>query len=223
MPKTIATMNDPVLITQLRQALQGDLPGIEVQSMMMSRHFKKLGPNLYTPPSESARKAAVMALLFQKEGEWYTALMQRPESNYAHSRQVSFPGGSLEVEDEDMAACAKRETEEEFGILRTNIELVGALSELYISASGFLVQPYVGYLRQAPTYTPNAAEVEEILEIPLAHLLDPKRRKMTEIPLPSGMVLQDVPYFDVHDKIVWGATAMMLSELVYLLEGLYAD
>ena len=94
------------------------------------------------------------------------------------------------------------------------------MSQLYIPASGFLVHPYVGHLRQAPQYTPNASEVEEILEVPLAHLLDPARRKTTEIPLPAGMTLKDIPYYDVGGKVVWGATAMMLSELVYLLERL---
>lgn len=216
-------MNDAQLIEKMRQALTLPLPGLEIQTLMMSRRFKRLDTNMYVPPSEGVRQAAVMALLFVKNGAWHTALMQRPESNYAHSRQVSFPGGSLEAEDADLAACAKRETEEEFGIPRESIEVLGALSELYIPASGFLVQPYVGYLRQAPTYTPNANEVEEILDIPLAHLLDLKRRKMTDITLPSGMVLREVPYYDVHNKIVWGATAMMLSELVYVVEQLYAD
>lgn len=213
-------MNDTNLIQKLRQALTQPLPGLPIQARMMSRRFKQVDPKMYTPPTEGVRQAAVMALLFQKEGNWYTALMQRPESNYAHSRQVSFPGGSLEAEDVDLLACAKRETEEEFGIPREDIEGLGALSQLYIPVSGFLVQPYAGYLRQAPSYTPNESEVEEVLEIPLSDLLDPARRKVTEIVLPSGVTLKDIPYYDVHDKIVWGATAMMLSEFVYLLEQL---
>lgn len=213
-------MNNPNLIPQLRQALTEPLPGLSIQARMMSRRFEQINPDIYVRPKKEVRQAAVMALLFQKDQAWHTALMQRPESNYAHSRQISFPGGSLESDDVDLLACAKRETEEEFGIPRTSIEAIGALSELYIPTSGFLVQPYVGYLRQAPQYTPNPSEVEEVLDIPLAHLLDPTRRKTTEISLPSGITLKNIPYYDVHDKVVWGATAMMLSELVHLLEQL---
>ena len=212
---------DETLISTLAQILRQPLPGFEAQEQMMSRRFKHLDPKMYRQPPADARQAAVMLLLFEKEQRWHTTLMQRPESQYAHSRQVSFPGGSLEPDDPDLEACAKRETEEEFGIPRSSIQVIGALSQLYIPASGFLVQPYVGHLNQAPTYQPNASEVEEVLEVPLAHLLDQQRRKLTEITVSSGMVLKDIPYYDLHNKVVWGATAMMLSEFVYLLERHY--
>ena len=149
--------------------------------------------------------------------------MQRPDSPYAHSKQISFPGGGLEEEDENLEACAKRETEEEFGIPRENIQVLGKLSELYIPVSRYLVQPFVGYLEEAPSYTPDPNEVDEILEIPLEDLLNPALRKFTTIRTSSNLVLKDIPYYDVVGKTVWGATAMMLSEFVYLLENLNKD
>lgn len=207
----------PAFIQQLKQRLEQPLPGMEAQSKMMSVRFKRKDTNDYAKASNSARRAAVMVLLFQKDGEWYTNLMQRPESAYAHSKQVSFPGGGLEALDASLEACAKRETEEEFGISRDAIQVLGALTALYIPVSDYLVQPFVGYLAEAPSYTPDPNEVAEVLEVPLKHLLDPALRKMTTIKVSSGFSLSDIPYFDVANKVVWGATAMMLSEFVEVL------
>ncbi len=213
----------PTFIQQVQQRLQQPLPGLEAQTLMMAARFKVNDSNAYVKPSEGGRKAGVMLLLFQKETTWYTALMQRPEAPYAHSRQISFPGGGLEEEDVDLAACAKRETEEEFGIPREQIQVLGALSELYIPVSRYLVQPFVGYLEQAPSYTPDPNEVDEIIEVRLEDLLNPDLRKLTNIKTSSGLTLKDIPYFDVEGKTVWGATAMMLSEFVYMAKQLKQD
>ncbi|MFK7797284.1 MAG: CoA pyrophosphatase [Aureispira sp.] len=208
----------PAFIQQLKQRLEQPLPGMEAQSKMMGVRFKRKDTNDYAKHSANARRAAVMVLLFQKDGLWYTNLMQRPESAYAHSKQVSFPGGGLEEADASLEACAIRETEEEFGIPSANIQVIGALTELYIPVSDYLVQPFVGYLAEAPSYTPDTNEVAEVLEVPLKDLLDPTLRKMTTIKVSADVSLPDIPYFDVVDKVVWGATAMMLSEFVEVLE-----
>jgi 8-oxo-dGTP pyrophosphatase MutT (NUDIX family) len=210
----------PAFIQHLKQRLEQPLPGMEAQSKMMSVRFKRNDTNDYAKASDPARRAAVMVLLFQKDGQWYTNLMQRPESAYAHSKQVSFPGGGLEEADADLEACAKRETEEEFGIPRDKIQVLGALTELFIPVSDYLVQPFVGYLEEAPRYKPDPNEVAEVLEVPLKDLLDPALRKMTTIQVSAAVSLSDIPYFDVANKVVWGATAMMLSEFVEILEAL---
>lgn len=218
------TTMHPNFIQQIKECLQQPLPGLEAQMIMMAARFKENDSNAYVKPSaEGARKAGVMLLLFQKGEEWHTTLMQRPEAPYAHSKQISFPGGGLEEQDADLEACAKRETEEEFGIPRENIQVLGALSELFIPVSGYLVQPFVGYLAEAPSYTPEPNEVDEVLEVPLNDLLNKDLRLLTEIKTSSGLVLKDIPYFSVVNKIVWGATAMMLSEFVYILEKLQED
>jgi 8-oxo-dGTP pyrophosphatase MutT (NUDIX family) len=208
------------LITQLKERLQGPLPGIDAQLKMMSTGMKKKDSNAYFKASEDAKKACVMLLLFKKEGDWHTALMQRPESSYPHSKQISFPGGGLEAIDASLEAGALRETEEEFGIPSRNIETIGRLTDLYIPVSGYLVHPFVGYLEEAPTYIPDPNEVSEIIEVRIADLLNPELRKMTNMEIFGGHTLKDTPYYDLNNKVVWGATAMMLSEFVDVLETL---
>lgn len=212
-----------VFISKLKEHLLRPLPGIDAQLKMMSTGLRKKDPDMYVKAAEDAKKACVLLLLFQKEGAWHTALMERPESPYAHSKQISFPGGGLEAFDADLAAAALRETEEEFGIPKQDITLIGRLSQLYIPVSGYLVHPFVGYLEQAPDYTPDPKEVAEVIEVKIEDLIDPNLRKLTKIEMSSGFTLKDVPYFDLKEKVVWGATAMMLNEFSEILEALKVE
>lgn len=209
-------------ISQLKERLGEPLPGIKAQLKMTNTKIGVYEQNKqkYLEASKEAKKACVMILLFQKEEVWHTALMQRPESPYPHSKQISLPGGGLEEQDDTLEAGALRETEEEFGIPAQNIQTLGRLSELYIPVSGYLVHPFVGYLKEAPTYTPDPNEVDEIIEVKVEDLLNPALRKHKDITTSSGHHLRDVLYFDLNDKVVWGATAMMLSEFVTILESL---
>lgn len=208
------------LIQTLQRRLQEPLPGIEAQIQMISHRLAVSADSVsrfHVP--ETHRKASVLLLLYLKNNEWHTALMQRPESSYPHSRQVSFPGGGVETIDQDAKDTALRETEEEFGIPKHKIEIIGQLTHLYIPVSNYLVYPFVGYLPEVPTFYPDPSEVEEILEIPIAHVINKENRKIKTIATHSGR-LPDVPYFDLHQKVVWGATAMMLSEFAVLMEEL---
>lgn len=207
-------------IEALKEQLKATLPGTAAQMKMMSTGLKKNDPDMYFNIPEDAKKACVMLLLFQKEGRWHTVLMQRPESPYAHSKQISFPGGGLEEQDASLEAGALRETEEEFGIKSADIQTIGELSQLYIPVSNYLIYPFVGYLDYAPTYNPDPNEVAGIIEVKLTDLLNPALRKEKTIKTSSGYVLKDVPYFDLNNKVVWGATAMMLSEFVTIVEGM---
>lgn len=206
------------LIEKLKERLKEPLPGLEAQLKMMSSGLIKNDPNMYHNVASNAKKACVMLLLFKKENQWYTVLMERPESPYAHSKQISFPGGGLEKEDHTLEAAALRETEEEFGIPSQNITIIGRLSHLYIPVSNYLVHPFVGYLTEPPTYIPDPSEVAEIIEVLVEDLLNPNLTKTTKIKTSSGLLLKDVPYFSVNNKIVWGATAMMLSEFVEIVK-----
>lgn len=202
-------------ITQLKERLEQSLPGMEAQSKMLSKTMHKNGRA--SAPEEAitdAKKAAVMLLLFQKDGVWYTTLMQRPETPYPHSRQISFPGGGAEPTDGSFEATALRETEEEFGIDASLISVVGALSPLYIPVSKYLVYPFVGYMNAPPVYDIQEEEVDEVIEVKVADLLADDVIKITHIETSSGLKLKEVPYFDVANKVVWGATAMMLHEFV---------
>lgn len=211
------TESVPTFIRALQARLRKDLPGLEAQLRMSSRSLRKKTP--FEPPQlpKDHRKAGVLALLYPLEDKWHTALMQRPESPFAHSKQISFPGGRYEPSDQELLTTALRETEEEFGIPSADVVALGPLTQLYIPASNFLMQPFVGFLPKRPDFIPEPHEVEEILEVPLAHLQHPATLKYKDIEV-RGYTLKEVPYFDVQGRTVWGATAMVLSELLQVVE-----
>lgn len=202
---------------QIQKALKNGLPGPDAQAKMMNPIFRKLSIEHYFNPPENAKKASVLILLYQKHAQWHFALMQRPYSPYPHSRQISLPGGQKEPNDQNDAATALRETEEEFGIKRNRIELIGQLSQLYIPVSGFLVHPFIGILNETPQFNPDKKEVEEIIEVPINQLMDPSIVNKKDISTTNNHVLKDTPYFNLNSKVVWGATAMILNEFKELL------
>lgn len=203
------------LISRLEEKLQRPLPGRPAQ-YQMAHAVRQDTP----PPPPNAREAGVLALLFPKAQDWYLTLILRQNNNPndRHGGQVSFPGGKREQADVDLRATALREAEEEVGVDRSNVQLLGALSELYIPVSNFRVQPYVGFMDHQPLFTPQPDEVQEVLEVPFRQFLDRGTRRKKDLQLYPQLTLRDVPYFDVHDQTVWGATAMMISELVAVLQ-----
>ena len=172
-----------------------------------------------------ATEACVLCLLYPKDNNWHIALMRRVSStnpNDTHSGQMSFPGGKYEATDETYQQGALRETEEEMGIPRETIELLGKLTPMYIPVSNFIVYPFVGVLSATPTFVPEAAEVKQIVELPLALLLDDKNRQVKDLTV-RNYTIKDVPYFNVFGNVVWGATAMMLSEFVEVVKKVKVD
>ncbi|MEL6945207.1 MAG: CoA pyrophosphatase, partial [Bacteroidota bacterium] len=133
--------------------------------------------------------------------------------------QIAFPGGKQEATDLDFEMTAVREAEEEIGVSANDITILGALTDLYIPVSNFMVYPYVGYLPYVPQFTKQQSEVVEVLEIALLDLQNPNNQKKKEINLAQGIRLKDVPYFDIQAKTIWGATAMMLSEFLEVIDG----
>ncbi len=198
-------------ITSLQQNLTKPLPG-RIAHEKMARFGRQFDFKHQKPP----KLAAVMILLYPKQGETYFVLIQRTAHPLdPHQNQVSFPGGRKEA-NEDFQQAANRETFEEIGVSPLLIHTMGVISEVYVGASNFMIHPYIGYTSESPIFIPQETEVKEILEIPLTHLLDPSRRKTTALSV-RGFELKDVPYFDLADKIVWGATAMILNEFQALL------
>ncbi len=199
---------------KLASRLAEPLPGREAQYRMANlRRFAN--PNAHGEPPENHKIACVLVLIFQKNGSWHTALIERSTHPAdRHAGQISFPGGKIEESDENLGQVALRETEEEIGVPRENVEILGSLTNLYIPVSNFLVHPFVGWLRGSTDFSPQPGEVQQILTPPLAQFFAPDARKLTEIQLPNGILLSDVPYFEVENHIVWGATAMILNELI---------
>ena len=167
--------------------------------------------------SKNPRWAGVIALFYpSKNNKAMLVLILRKTYKGVHSNQVGFPGGRWEEEDNDMEATARRETEEEVGVERGDITIVKKMTKLYIPPSNFWVQPFIGLVDYTPTFIPEEAEVETILEVRVADFLN-KENLISKKVATSYEVKLDVPAFLLNDQVVWGATAMMLSEIRELL------
>lgn len=201
-------------IEQLRKNLTQPLPGKEAHFEMAPSIRRK-----YVAAPDNARVACVMALFYpgQAENEYNIALIERADNknpNDTHRGQISFPGGKLESTDASRKEGALRETEEEIGIPINDIEVIGELSEVYIPVSNFQVFPFVGFLRKQPNFILQETEVRSILKIPFQDLQNLSNQKVKDIRVGENITMKNVPYFDIQGHIIWGATAMILSELV---------
>lgn len=168
-----------------------------------------------------ARSSAVMVLLFPKEDLLHLLLIERTKDGRAHSGQIAFPGGRVEKTDKDFISAALRETREEVGIPSDEIEVLGALSSLYIPISNFNVFPFVGFTKEAASaYQLSQNEVASVWEVPILDLFASEHKIITDV-IPSSRpdIVLRVPGYQLPNRpIVWGATAMMLSELETILE-----
>ncbi|MFK7980567.1 MAG: CoA pyrophosphatase [Saprospiraceae bacterium] len=204
-------MIDTVIIPFLKEQLQLPLPGQVAQAKMTTRAK-------FTATPKNARLASVLCLLYPKNGAWHLPLIQRViTKNDKHSGQISFPGGKKEATDATNQAAALREANEEIGIKKEDVTLLGDLTPLYVPASNFQVFPFIGCIDYTPTFIRQEREVAEVVEVALNQLIHPKTKKYKTITFGNGYTIKDVPYYDVNGKTVWGATAMMLSEFVTLI------
>ena len=200
-------------IKNLEQRLKEPLPGVASQAKMFPGKSRVL-PNLAT--LNGARKAAVCIMLFQKADKWSTTLIKRVVYKGVHSGQMAFPGGKKE-QNEDYIQTAIRETEEEVGVSIKKEQVIGKLSPIYIPPSNMYVEPIIAFYPNQPIYIKQESEVDSIIEVPLDLLMNEDIRKTKPIIQNNGTKIT-VPHFDVHGHIVWGATAVMISELVDILQ-----
>jgi 8-oxo-dGTP pyrophosphatase MutT (NUDIX family) len=173
---------------------------------------------------DNASRAGVMLLLHQHKGDWQTVLIERVvHDRDKHSGQISLPGGKLDPYDVSIEACALREANEEIGINKEHVEILGHLSDLYIPVSKFLVTPVIGLIPESQTFFAQPSEVAEIFKVPLSILFEVQTRQILDLQLSNGLQLQNVPYFRIQDKVVWGATAMILNEFITLTQEIWVD
>ena len=168
--------------------------------------------------TRESNKAGVMAVFYpNKEDLTHLVLILRKTYKGVHSNQVGFPGGRVEVYDKNLEHTALRETEEEVGIPREKVIVVKKLTRLYIPPSDFWVHPYVGFTEKTPRLVPQESEVEQILEVDIDHFLDDNNLIKQRLSTSYANDIE-VPAFSLNGHIVWGATAMMLSEMKELLK-----
>lgn len=206
-------------IEQLRNRLTAPLPGRAAQYRMASmRRVEELS---FSPvPPDDAKVACVLNLLHWEQGSWHTLLIQRSQNpRDRHSGQVSFPGGRYEPNDGELVNVALREAWEEVGVEPMQVEVLGRLTELYIPVSNFVVHPFIGVLKGSATFLPQPGEVEQILTPPVDVFTRAENLKTTDLTLSGGVTLKNVPYFDLDGRMVWGATAMIMSEFLELWNG----
>jgi len=206
------------LTEKIQFRLKEGLPGEEAQKRMMA-----LPANLKRFDMQErigARSSSVLILMYPREGEVYIPLIVRNDYNGAHSGQVGLPGGKKEEGDINLEDTALREAEEELGITRNDVQILGKLTDLYIPVSNFKVHPFLGMMGNEPQFQPDPYEVNQLIETPLRNLLNPELRKMKKIKVNKIFNL-DAPYYDLENQTVWGATAMILSEFMHILEDIY--
>ncbi len=196
------------IITKLKSIFDTELPGLQAQ-LQLAPPYRDINIDLQEKKL-NAKQSAVCVLLYLKEKEIHTILMKRSLVG-KHAGQISFPGGKVELYDENYKMAALREFQEEIGELKQPIYL-GQLTPLYIPPSDFYVEPYLFFTAEEIVYSIQESEVVQVIETNLNHLFLEENFKELEITNPQNKKV-NVPSIIYNDHAIWGATAMILSEL----------
>ena len=207
-------MPSVLTIDDVTRALRGPLPGVPAQERMATRPRPTMAEFEH---EGSPRPGAVLILLYPQDGELYLPLTRRTDRVATHKGQIALPGGAQEPQDASPWETALREANEEIGIDTARVRYLGALSPLFIPASNFNVYPFVGYQDEVPDFYPDPTEVAELLPLPLHGILEPSIKARETWTLRGRQV--EVSFYRYQQHVIWGATAMILSEFEVLLEG----
>ena len=207
-------MNLECFATDLQDALGKALPGTDVQWEMASSD--RMIKNFPRKKRSDSTLAAVLILLYPVNNKICTLFIQRPVYDGVHSGQVSFPGGKMEKEDRGLTDTAIREACEEVGLCSDDLDILGSLTPLYIPVSNIEVSPVVAYCKTRPSFIPDSQEVVSLIEAPLAEFFKPG------IVREKAMIVRDeqldMKYYNYNGKVIWGATAMILHELLVIIK-----
>ena len=199
---------------KLISALTAPLPGNSAHQKMSVP-----GRSQSSDIPSDAKKAAVLILFYHRIDRIIISFIRRKLHDADHhSGQISFPGGKMEATDDYPVQTAVREAMEEIGITE-NLEILGKLSPLYIPISNFYVSPVVAWHHDTnPSFNIQQEEVDELIEIDLSLIQDSSLKKQVDIPFGVNYTLKDVPAYVIHGQVIWGATAMILSEVEWILQ-----
>ncbi len=196
-------------IIRLKDELLKPLPGEPLHELM--------APSVRKPIQTDypERHSSVLLLLYPVRDIIHIVFMKRQHDGGPHSGQISFPGGGAEKEDQSPIHTALREAYEETGVKPDMVEVLGTLTPLHIPVSNNIVLPVVGYMPRKPVFTIDQAEVDYLIEAPLSLLLKSSTTKTKYIDFNGNKIT--VPYFDIDNHHIWGATAMILSEFLEIV------
>lgn len=207
-------MNYDQFVSSLKTALSKTLPGTDVQWEMASSDRMVTG--FPRKRQSDSMLAAVLILLYPVNDNIYTLFIQRPLYNGAHSGQISFPGGKMESGDRDFTDTAIRETCEEIGLCDERLFILGILTPLFIPVSNIEVSPVVAFCSQQPELSPDSGEVVSVIEARLSDFIDKDIVKEKQMLIRNETM--DIKYYYYNGYIIWGATAMILHELLVVIE-----
>lgn len=198
----------------LEKRLKRTLPGRKAQLKMVPNPINQQAkPRNMEPPSK-ANYSSVLLLFFPNKIDKLSLIFTVRSNEINHGGQISFPGGRAE-KGESPQGTALREANEEIGINPVDVNIVGNMSDLFVNVSNNVVTPVVGFIDYKPNFKLNAAEVDEVFTVPLSNLSNEKNKITEKWELRSG-AFYDIPFWNVHDVPLWGATAMILSEFMEL-------
>ena len=207
-------MNFQRFITQLKITITNNLPGEESHQKMRVNYDQ----SIELPFSKiNSPQAAVLILLYMADNEIYFFITNRNDELKHHKGQISLPGGTQEG-DEKLIDTALRETQEEIGINKTSISIIGTITPLFVPVTGFMIYPFIGYSINKLDPKPDPVEVETIFSVNIFDLLNKDNRTAEQRNIRGYNV--NVPYFKLNDYQVWGATAMILSEFKDLIKSI---
>lgn len=199
-------------VKRIQQNITKGLPGLTAQLRMAP--LLSDGTEFPLTPSGTPKQSAVLIGIYPQNNNAHTILIKRAIYDGVHSGQVSFPGGKYEEQDDDLVVTALREAQEEVGITPQDVKIIGKLTPLFISVSNMMVLPVVGLMPEPKNLLLNLQEVEYIISPSLMHLKDKACLSVKTIDSHGRLI--SAPYFDAENEMIWGATAMIISELTEL-------